>query len=67
MQIFRLVNSNDEILANIIELDNGKAVTSWETTQEPKSVVVWDSLSDARKIHSKNPGWKIVGPVATIH
>ena len=51
MQIFRLQNDEDEIVATVVEFDNGTVVTSWETTEEPQSIAVWRSLAEAKKIH----------------
>lgn len=66
MQVYRLVNEAEEILATIVEFDNGKTVTNWETSQEPGSTVVWNCLADAKKIHSKNEKWVVRGPVLVL-
>lgn len=65
MQIYRLTNRDDEVVATVVEFDNGKVVTSWETEGMPQSLAVWDNLDDAVGIHVTE-GRRNLVPVAAI-
>ncbi len=58
MRVFNLIRNYDVTgttgtgtVAQVVEFDNGKAVIAWNTPSGPKSVTVYDDLTDLRRVH----------------
>ena len=42
------------VVAEGVVLSSGRVVLEWSTPAAPRSLVIWDSLADAERVHGHN-------------
>lgn len=59
MNRFVLKSLDGDIVAEGVMWRNGKVSVCWSRPGFPSSVVTWDSIEDARLIHTEIGNWKL--------
>lgn len=58
---------NGDVVAEGCAFSDGRCVVCWQRDGLPGSTVVWDSIADAKRIHTGIGSWQIAwidGPLA---